>query len=176
MILQVLVGHVKIKFPKQTNPTGKRPQCCYASQASPSRCFLRPKKLTFNSSMQPRRKEREFTNKDSIRGVALGVEFEIGKGGHLRPLAATCRKRPLAATCQKRPLAATCPLRPLAVTCGHLPSAATCGHLRPLALCAHLRSLAATCPLRSLTVTGQVWSVTCSSGHLRLQVAASDRE
>ena len=66
MILQVLVGHVKIKFPKQTNPTGKRPQCCYASQASPSRCFLRPKKLTFNSSMQPRRKEREFTNKDSI--------------------------------------------------------------------------------------------------------------
>ena len=34
-----------------------------------------------------------------FRGVALGVEFEIGKGGHLRPLAATCRKRPLAATC-----------------------------------------------------------------------------
>ena len=62
-----------------------------------------------------------------FRGVALGVEFEIGKGGHLRPLAATCRKRPLAATC------------------GHLTEAATCGHLRPLALCGHLRSLAATC-------------------------------
>ena len=72
------------------------------------------------------------------RGVALGVEFEIGKGGHLRPLAATCRKRPLA------------------VTCGHLPSAATCGHLRPLALCGHLRSLAATCPLRSLALCGQL--------------------
>ena len=107
-------------------------------------------------------KYRAECNPNEIRGVALGVEFEIGKGGHLRPLAATCRKRPLAATC------------------GHLTEAATCGHLRPLALCGHLRSLAATCPLRSLAVTGQVWSVTCSSGHLRpvewLQVAASDRE
>ena len=83
------------------------------------------------------------------RGAALGVEFEIGKGGHLRPLAATCRKRPLAATR------------------GHLPKAATCGHLRPLAFCGHLRSLAATCPLRPLAVTcGHLPSaVTC--GHLR---------
>ena len=124
------------------------------------------------------------------RGVALGVEFEIGKGGHLRPLAESGHLRPLAATC---------PLRPLAATCGHLPSAATCGHLRPLALCGHLRSLAATCPLRPLAVTcGHLPSaVTCghlrslgrfgrslapaaTCGHLRplgwLQVAASDRE
>ena len=95
---------------------------------------------------------------ENRRGVALGVEFEIGKGGHLRPLAATCRKRPLAATRGHLPKAATC---------GHLPSAATCGHLRPLALCGHLRSLAATCPLRPLAVTcGHLPSaVTC--GHLR---------
>ena len=57
--------------------------------------------------------------------------------------------------------------RPLAATRGHLPKAATCGHLRPFDRSGHLRSLAATCPLRSLAVTGQVWSVTCSSGHLR---------
>ena len=102
--------------------------------------------------------QKSMSLKKSLRGVALGVEFEIGKGGHLRPLAESGHLRPLAATCQKRPLAATCPLRPLAVTCGHLPSAATCGHLRPLALCGHLRSLAATCPLRSLAVTYGHWA------------------
>ena len=105
--------------------------------------WLRPKTPP-KTNMEPKHGGLEIV---FSRGVALGVEFEIGKGGHLRPLAATCRKRPLAATC------------------GHLTEAATCGHLRPLALCGHLRSLAATCPLRPLAVTcGHLLSaVTC--GH-----------
>ena len=79
------------------------------------------------------------------RERAEGHECDFGKGGHLRPLAATCsggHLRPLAATCSDghlRPLAATCSgghLQPLAATCsgGHLrPLAATGGHWRPLA-------------------------------------------
>ena len=103
--------------------------------------------LLSNFLCQKRNMRPNVSDNGVSRGVALGVEFEIGKGGHLRPLAATCRKRPLAATC------------------GHLTEAATCGHLRPLALCRHLRSLAATCPLRPLAVTcGHLPSaVTC--GH-----------
>ena len=69
------------------------------------------------------------------RGVALGVEFEIGKSSHLQPLAESGH------------------LRPLAATCGHLTKAATCGHLRPLAESGHLRPLAATRQKRPLAAT-----------------------
>ena len=130
------------------------------------------------------------------RERAEGHEFDFGKGGHLRPLAATCgHLRPLAATCgHLRPLAlaATCSgghyLRPLAL-------AATCGHLRPLALaatCGHsigckwLQVVADEKKMRAATgghSSGCKWlpmknqMLVATGGHLRplewLQVAAS---
>ena len=79
-------------------------------------------------------------NSEVSRGVALGVEFEIGKSGHLRPLAATCRKRPIF------------------------------GHLRPLDRSGHLRPLAATrvaasgCKWLRVVVSVWEWLQVAASG------------